>query len=160
MIKIKELFQQDFLQCYKLLDYRSGDLDYFRELGWSQKEFNLQFSKKISFSLGLFDENKLEGFVIGNLITIEKKTEYEILLLYVNNKKRNLGYATTLLANILSKLKKKKLIRIYLEVAENNTSAINLYYKNAFKKIGVRKNYYKFINNKKDAIILEKIINE
>ena len=56
--------------------------------------------------------------------------------------------------------KKKKLIRIYLEVAENNTSAINLYYKNAFKKIGVRKNYYKFINNKKDAIILEKIINE
>tara|TARA_Y100001970_G_scaffold283825_1_gene399893 strand:- start:49 stop:531 length:483 start_codon:yes stop_codon:yes gene_type:complete len=160
LIKIKELLHQDYSQCYELLDYHNGDLDYFRELGWSLKEFNLQFLKEISFSLGLFNENKLEGFLIGNLITIEKKTEYEILLLYVNNKKRNLGYATTLLANILSKLKKKKLVRIYLEVAENNAIAINLYYKNAFKKISVRNDYYKFKNKKTDAIILEKIINE
>ena len=107
MLKIKKLSPKDVYKSFKLFDYLSGDLEHFTDLGWSLEQMSLQFSKKINFSLGLFNQNSLEGIIIGNLITIDKKTEYEILILYVNNKKRNLGYATALLANVLLKSKQR-----------------------------------------------------
>ena len=41
--------------------------------------------------------NKLIRFFIINLICIEKKSEYEILLAYVDNQYRKLGYASYLI---------------------------------------------------------------
>ena len=41
--------------------------------------------------------NVLIGFVIGDLISIEKKLEYEILLIYVDNKFRKKGFASYLI---------------------------------------------------------------
>ena len=38
--------------------------------------------------------------MIGDLITIEKKLEYEILSLYVSTQKRKLSHATKLLESI------------------------------------------------------------
>ena len=130
------------------------------ELGWSENQFKLQFNNETNFSFGLFEFDKINGFVIGNSITIEKKIEYEILLIYVTNKLRKFGYATELLNNISLFLKKKKLKKIYLEVAADNQKAINLYIKNGYIKKGIRKNYYNFKHNKIDAFFFEKIINE
>ena len=87
-------------------------------------------------------------------------TVYEILLIYVNNHKRNIGYATKLLENIQLTLKRYNLKKIFLEVASNNIQAIKLYKKNKFKKIGIRKNYYLMDNNKINALVFEKIIDE
>ena len=41
--------------------------------------------------------NVLIDFVIGDLISIEKKLEYEILLIYVDNKFRKKGFASYLI---------------------------------------------------------------
>ena len=43
------------------------------ELGWSENQFKLQFNNETNFSFGLFEFDKINGFVIGNSITIEKK---------------------------------------------------------------------------------------
>tara|TARA_B100001029_G_C14638424_1_gene223032 strand:- start:332 stop:481 length:150 start_codon:yes stop_codon:yes gene_type:complete len=47
---------------------------------------------------------------------------------------------------------------IFLETRTSNKSAINLYQKYDFHRVGIRKNYYKTINGKEDAIIFRKIL--
>ena len=153
MLKIKKLSLIHSKACYESFDKVSGERKYFSSMGWSQNQFKIQLLKENNFSLGLFNNNELDGFLMGDLISIENITEYEILLIYVNKEKRNLGHASKLLINVSS----KKLEKIYLEVAENNLGAIKLYEKNGFKKIGIRKNYYKLSTQKKlDAYFFEK----
>ena len=71
-----------------------------------------------------------------------------------------MGYATKLHNDIQLTLQKHQLNKIYLEVAANNTAAINFYLKNGYEKLGVRKKYYFINNNKIDAYTFEKLINE
>ena len=54
--------------------------------------------------------NKLIGFFIVNLIYIEKKSEYEILLTYVDSQYRKLGYASYLI-NAFTTSSYSKLLR-------------------------------------------------
>ena len=153
MLNIKKLLPIHSRACYESLDKLSGESRFFESMGWSQNQFEIQLLKENNFSLGIFNNNKLDGFLIGDLISIENITEYEILLIYVIKEKRNLGNASKLLTNISF----KKLEKIYLEVAENNIGAIKLYENNGFRKIGIRKNYYNFSNQKKlDAYFFEK----
>ena len=118
------------------------------------------YQKKTNFGLVIYNGNKLEGFIFGDLITIEKILEYEILLIYVKEERRNLGYASKLIQSLSSSIKKKKLKKIFLEVAANNKKAIELYRKNKFKYLTSRKNYYKDKDKKIDAHLFEKIIYE
>ena len=69
---------------------------YFNWLGWTQERFRLQL-KKVNFFLGLFNKAQLEAFIMENLITIEKKSEYEILIPYVDCQTRKLFHATKLI---------------------------------------------------------------
>ena len=70
---------------------------------------------------------------------------------------RNLGIGSFLLNSIINLCKNQKNISsIFLEVNENNINAINLYKKYNFKKISIRKNYYKNEN----AIIMLLNLNE
>ena len=56
---------------------------------------------------------------------------------------RNKGIASGILNNIISQCKDRKVAVMFLEVNEHNESAIALYTKFGFEKIGERKNYYK-----------------
>ena len=125
-------------------------------------ELNKLFSelKKINNSLGLLYNNELIAFLLGDLISVEKKSEYEILLVYVHKKFRKLGYATLLINEIIKPTKEYKIESIYLEVAENNLFAINLYKKNNFIKVGMRKKYYSIENRKINAILFNKRLND
>ena len=133
---------------------------YYEKIGWGLNQFKNQLTKENNFSLALFDNDIMTSFTLGDIISIEKIVEYEILLLYVNSKFRRLGYANKLLNKIQAVLKSSNLKKIYLEVSLDNISAIRLYKKNKFIKIGVRKKYYNYSGKKIDALILEKIINE
>ena len=148
----------NFSLCYDLLSSDLEYCNYFKKIGWNYIQLKNQFLNNINFALGLFEEKALKGFVIGNLIDIDNKLEYEILLIYVNNNKRNLGHATKLLKDC-ELIFDKKLIKIYLEVAEDNQKAIKLYIKNQYEKDGIQKKYYNFNKNKLDAILFQKIIN-
>ena len=156
MYKIKILPKVFYKNCYDIFSKKNEDFDYFKKLGWSKKQFKLQLSKEINYSFALFKDNIMMGFVIGDLITIEKYVEYEILLIYVIPNVRRLGYATKLLKKITILLKKNTLKKIYIEVSENNKGAIRLYKKNDFIQVGLRKNYYKINDEQFNAILLEK----
>ncbi len=161
MLKINQINLSNISDCFQLLFNDKKQFKYFNGLGWSKKQFNLQISKKNNCSFGLWQSNVPIGFLIGELIYVEKKSEYEILLLYVDKNFRNHGHATYLINALNNILKSNKLNRITLEVPVSNYIAINLYKKNGFCQIGKRKNYYKIsIDIKEDALIFEKKINE
>lgn len=95
------------------------------------------------------------GFTYNSiaLILIQTATnEAEILNVCVHPNHRQQGIAQELLQKTIQKCAEKNIEKIFLEVQQNNTPAINLYTKFNFQKIGTRKNYYK---NKTDAIVME-----
>ena len=90
----------------------------------------------------MFSYQKINAFLIVNLIFIEKVSEYEILFIYVKKTYRRKGLAHRLLNNILTHKNKYKLNKILLEFSKNNISAIHLYKKNIIKLLSIRRNYY------------------
>ena len=160
MIKIKKLLPKDFIYCCNLIIKNDLEGKYFENLGWKIHQFKFQLSKENNLSFGLFNNNLLKAFIFGDLIDVEKKIEYEILIVYVNKDDRKLGYATKLLNKVQTNFDEKKLINIYLEVAADNVSAINLYKKNQYKQIGIRKNYYLIKKKKVNAICFKKVVDE
>ena len=156
MINISKLEKENSEECFQLINDDSKDKNYFKSLGWSKNQFILQFNKNTNYSVGLYDSNQLVSFVVGQLIFVEKVSEYEILIIYVKKTYRKKGLASLLLNNISDKKNKLKLNTMSLEVAENNFPAIEMYKKNNFNLIGRRKKYY-FMNDEKiDALIFKK----
>ena len=158
MINIYKLGKESSEECFQLINYDIKDKNYFKSLGWSKNQFILQFDKNSSYSVGLYDKSKLVSFVIGELFFVEKVSEYEILLIYVNKKYRNRGLASSLINNIFIQSSNLKLKKIFLEVAENNIPAIKMYEKNKFTLFNKRKNYYKIGDNKINALCYLKLI--
>tara|TARA_B110000438_G_C15574940_1_gene547042 strand:+ start:61 stop:537 length:477 start_codon:yes stop_codon:yes gene_type:complete len=156
LIKIKKLLPENFCDCYDLISENSNDLMYFKNLGWQLSQFKTQLLKENNFSLAIFNNNLMISFVVGDIISIEKIVEYEILVIYVNIKYRELGYASKLLNEIPIALKQNHLKKIYLEASSNNLSAIKLYKNNNFIHVGIRKNYYHFLDKEFDALLFEK----
>ena len=125
---------------------------YFQKLGWNQNQIISQFSKNVDYSMGIFDKNELIAFIIGDLIFIEKVSEYEILFIYVKKNYRNQGLASRLLKTIYLQKNIKNLNKIFLEVADDNKEALRLYKSHNFKLLNIRKNYYQINNNQINAL--------
>ena len=71
---------------------------------------------------------------------------------------RNNGIASQLLEMIFAKCFIMNSLNIYLETRVDNTPAIHLYEKHGFRRIAIRKDYYKTPNGREDAIVFKKII--
>ena len=117
---------------------------------WSESEYkNLLATDKIRF----FYVEK--GFLVGRLIG----PEAEILNVIVHPKYRRLGKARYLIFQFETEAKDIGSSRCFLEVAESNSSAHTLYHDLGYLKVGQRKNYYEFVDGRKDnASILAKEI--
>ncbi len=89
-------------------------------------------------------DNEIIGFVSYKTIL----DEVEIMNIVTRNDRRNQGTASNLLSYIIRNVEANK---INLEVNENNKTALNLYCKFGFKKVGLRSKYY---NNIDDAILM------
>ena len=72
----------------------------------------------------------------------------------IHQKQRRKGHARLLLKELYAIANKRKISKIILEVSEENQAAKKLYERLKFKKVGVRKKYYKKGNNKVDALIM------
>ena len=130
------------------------DYDGFLDKGWSLNQIINQLNKDTSLSFGAFFNKSLVSFIIGDLFNIEKKSEYEILLLYVSKHFRKKGIGSQLLNKIEEN--NNRLKKIYLEVSKNNLEAISFYTTMKFKIIYTRKDYF-FIDNKRiDALVMNK----
>ena len=117
---------------------------------WSESEYkNLLATDTIRF---FFVEN---GFLVGRLIG----QDAEILNVIIHPKYRRLGKARYLIGKFENEAKNLGSSRCFLEVAESNSSANKLYHNLGYLKVGQRKNYYEFIDGRKDnASILAKEI--
>ena len=104
-----------------------------------------------------FNENRIKIWKISTLkiigfgIFYHVKDEIEIIQIGIIKSCQRKNYGSL----IVKKIKKIKDIRkIFLEVSVENTQAINFYLKNGFKKIGIRKAYYKANKQRIDALRL------
>ena len=158
MIKIKKLKQIDLKTCLNLVHNEKDNFSDLKFIGWSKKQITSQFSKSIDYSLGIYKDNNLISFMLGDLISIEKDAEYEILVLYVKKSERREGFASKLLQYIEKQKKNLNLKKIYLEVSKNNNNAIYLYKKNKYNLIYIRKNYYLIKNQKIDSLCYAKLL--
>ncbi|MDD7463172.1 MAG: ribosomal protein S18-alanine N-acetyltransferase [Anaerococcus sp.] len=98
------------------------------------------------------EDGEILGFYIANYIL----DEAELYTLAVREEKRGLGIGSKLLAHLEERSRKKSMNKIFLEVSTKNDSAIKLYRKFSFKKVGMRKNYYSKTNE--DAYVMRKDI--
>ena len=154
MINYQQLTNDDNNHFNNLIFNEGKNYENFLNMGWSSNQIINQFNKDTNLSFGAFYNESLVSFIIGKLFNIEKKAEYEILLIYVSKYFRKKGLGTQLISKI--KENNSHLKKIYLEVSKNNSEGIAFYTRMKFKTIYTRKNYF-LINNKKiDAFAMSK----
>ena len=123
----------------------------FEEESWNERQFEEAF--KTGRSIFLFAKEK--GEAVAFLLAEDLIDSVNLLLIATDEKYRNKKIATKLILELEKITKNKKINKIWLEVKENNYSAINFYKKNNFENIYLRRNYYK---NGISALIFEKIL--
>ena len=131
-----------------------GDLDSIKDIlesdfddFWNYNIIKTELENKNSYYIIAKKDETIVGFA-GIIDTVD---QYEITNIVVKKKYRNEGIGTLLLNNIIDFVKNSKKGKLYLEVNNNNTSAIALYKNHGFIKCGIRKKYY---NNTDDAILM------
>lgn len=115
---------------------------------WSYRDIQDLICTEGSMCFTAVDGDQVIAYVIGRLIA----PEGEIYRVAVRPDKRQRGIGYRLLDYAVKTSKGQGLERLFLEVRSHNNPAINLYTAYGFKKIGVRKNYYK--DPQEDAIIM------
>ena len=139
MINIKQVKKGDLL---KLIEIDNDIFDYPASI----KDFENYF-KEDTIKIWKISTQKIIGFVIFYHV----RDEIEIIQIGIMKLCQRKNYGSL----IVNKIKKLKDIRkIFLEVSVENTQAINFYLKNGFKKIGIRKAYYKVNKKRIDALRL------
>ena len=139
MINIKQVRKGDLL---KLMEIDNDIFDYPTSI----KDFENYF-REDAIKIWKISTQKIIGFVIFYHV----RDEIEIIQIGIMKSCQRKNYGSL----IVNKIKKLKDIRkIFLEVSVENTQAINFYLKNGFKKIGIRKAYYKVNMQRIDALRL------
>ena len=139
MINIKQVKKCDLL---KLTEIYKDIFNYPASI----KDFE-NYLKQDTMKIWKISSQKIIGFVIFYHI----KDEIEIIQIGITKSCQRKNYGSL----IINKIKKLKDIgKISLEVSVENTQAINFYLKNGFKKIGIRKAYYKVNKQRIDALRL------
>lgn len=129
-------------------DILISDFDNF----WNYNIFKEELKCDNSYFIVAKDnDNKIVGFA-GFKVIID---EADIMNIVVKKDCRNKGFGSFLLNTLISYANDINISIINLEVNEKNLPAISLYERFGFEKLGIRKKYYKGID---DAIIMKKIL--
>ncbi len=110
-------------------------------------------SNEISNPLVWFRVLELNQNIIGYIGGYFYLNDGEIINFLIDKRFQRLGYGTNLFKALLDEANAKNIQRITLEVKVSNEVAIKFYNKFGFKKISIRKNYYK---NGEDAVVMMK----
>lgn len=146
------------LNLLKIHELKTEDINSILNI---QKELDIQILSKQNILKDLTNSH-FKYFVIkynNNIVgytSISYVSDIEIESIVIKKDFQRLGIGNFLLNYIFDFAKLNNIQNIFLEVRNSNIAAINLYMKNGFKKINIRKNYYTDTNE--DAIILKKNI--
>jgi len=109
------------------------------ECPWSESTLLESFGQDSYVFVKAEEDGNLLGYGSVQIVL----DEGNINNIAVDENFRNKGIASGILNNIISHCKERRVSIMFLEVNEHNKSAIALYTKFGFEKIGERKNYYK-----------------
>ena len=106
---------------------------------WSRNAFESGMNQNTtqSYFTALHNER-----VVGYICLFHLFEEGELLNIAVDPTYRKMGIGQKMIDLMFTLLNEKGVTRITLEVRESNLSAKNLYEKNGFKLLNIRKNYY------------------
>ena len=115
---------------------------------------------EISYDISSYKENPyvkylfyfIDSKVVAYLVYEDIYDRFEIDFIFVDNKYRRKGIASSLLEELFKVGKTKNIINVTLEVRKDNYSAISLYLKHGFVSKAIRSKYYNGI----DGILMEK----
>jgi len=99
---------------------------------------------------------KINNIVIGYICAELLVDHFDLIAIAVDNNFRRQNIATHLINKLLCLCTELKITDIFLEVRQNNLSAIKFYENVGFEKISTRKNYYTDTNE--DAYIYKKVV--
>ncbi len=109
---------------------------------WSENQIKNEISKENVIFLTAKYEGSLCGYISGQLIL----DEFYINNVAVTEKHRNKGIASSLINELIIKLKNAVCALATLEVRESNVNARKLYEKFGFINLGIRKDFYSHPN--------------
>ncbi len=121
-------------------------------LGWTEASFyqSMAAANVISWLALLGPERDPVGFMVVRVV----EDEAEILTLGVLREHRRRGIARQLLAQAATRASSAAAIALFLEVAEGNQAARELYRKAGFHVVGRRANYYPLPDGSSEAAIV------
>ncbi|MFK4786126.1 GNAT family N-acetyltransferase [Fusobacterium sp. MFO224] len=132
----KIVSKKEIKKLYKL------EKEIFKEESYSFQQMEEIFLMENYSCYILMKDAQIKGYII----LFDNSEAFEIMKIGVLELERKQGVGNKILRDI------KRLGKdIFLEVREGNYPAISFYEKNYFKKIGIRKNYYK---NSENAILM------
>ncbi len=116
---------------------------------WDSNYYKNLISDGNSFAYVLSINEEIVGFITGK----KSGDICDIYMIIIDIKYRRQGFANLLLSKTITALSDLKITEFFLEVAETNNQAINLYQKNGFIAVNRRIGYYKISNENIDAIV-------
>ena len=118
---------------------------------WSEKNF-LDCLKKDYYCLIQEVNKHPSGFAIQSISLFET----HVLNIGIKKEFRKKGLGQDLLDQIIHASKSMGSKKIFLEVRVSNDPAIELYKKLGFKKVSLRKDYYRLPEGREDAFVMSK----
>ena len=118
---------------------------------WTEKNFLDCLQKEYYCLIQEFD-NEVSGFAIQTI----SLDESHLLNIGIREAFRNKGLGQDLLDQIVHASKSMGSKKIFLEVRVSNEPAIELYSKSGFKRVSIRKSYYRLPDGREDALVMAK----
>ena len=136
-----------------------GDLDGVLRIETSAYEF--------PWSRAIFSDCLIAGYfarvldaggsadgIVGYAILSTAADEAHILNLCIDPERRRAGLGQQLLDCLLDYARETQIERLFLEVRPSNAAAIELYVRSGFRRLGLRKAYYRTAEGREDALVL------
>lgn len=124
------------------------------EVPWTSGNFRDAFSSGYTL-LKLVDQ----GVMIGYLVYMRVLDECHLLNFTIAPSRQRRGAGQFMLEQLLKKLVAEQLNVVMLEVRPSNQSAIRLYERNGFQRVGLRKDYYPTARGesvREDAVLMNR----
>ncbi len=119
---------------------------------WSRRSIQTSLEHGAGISLVIEAEKKLIGYAFLIIVL----DEAHLTNIAISGKYQKQGIGQKFIEYIIENVRVINCKYIFLEVRASNIPAINLYRKNGFFNVGIRKEYY--TDNKEDAILMTKLL--
>lgn len=111
---------------------------------------------RVGYSCWVYEiESQIQAYALISIAA----NEAHILNICVAEEYQGQGFGKKLLYKILDVAEQSDVDSVFLEVRDSNTVAIQLYEKEGFNRIGLRKAYYPADEGREDAIVFARALN-